>query len=111
MNAQERREVAYHEAGHAVIGLNLPYSEKVQKITIIPRGRTGGHVLMTPEDDRFLLTKRELIAQITGLLGGRTSEEIFIDDVSTGAQNDIEEATRLARLMRKTSPGYIPTLA
>ena len=99
MNAQERREVAYHEAGHAVIGLNLPYSEKVQKITIIPRGRTGGHVLMTPEDDRFLLTKRELIAQITGLLGGRTSEEIFFDDVSTGAQNDIEEATRLARLM------------
>jgi cell division protease FtsH len=99
MNAQERREVAYHEAGHAIIGLNLPYSEKVQKITIIPRGRTGGHVLMTPEDDRFLLTKRELIAQITGLLGGRTSEEIFFDDVSTGAQNDIEEATRLARLM------------
>ena len=99
MNTQERREVAYHEAGHAVIGLNLPYSDKVQKITIIPRGRTGGHVLMTPDDDRFLLTKRELIAQITGYLGGRTSEEIFFDDVSTGAQNDIEEATRLARLM------------
>jgi len=99
LNAQERREVAYHEAGHAVIGLNLPFSDKVQKITIIPRGRTGGHVLMTPDDDRFLLTKRELIAQITGYLGGRTSEEIFFDDVSTGAQNDIEEATRLARLM------------
>lgn len=99
LNAQERREVAFHEAGHAVIGLNLPFSDKVQKITIIPRGRTGGHVLMTPDDDRFLLTKRELIAQITGYLGGRTSEEIFFDDVSTGAQNDIEEATRLARLM------------
>jgi cell division protease FtsH len=99
MNDQERKEVAFHEAGHAVIGLVLPYSEKVQKITIIPRGRTGGHVLMTPEDDRFLLTKKELLAQITGLLGGRSSEEIFFDDISTGAENDIQEATRLARMM------------
>jgi cell division protease FtsH len=99
MNDLERKEVAFHEAGHAVIGLLLPYSEKVQKITIIPRGRTGGHVLMTPEDDRFLLTKKELLAQITGLLGGRASEEIFFDDISTGAQNDIQEATRLARMM------------
>jgi cell division protease FtsH len=99
MNDQERKEVAFHEAGHAVIGLVLPYSEKVQKITIIPRGRTGGHVLMTPEDDRFLLTKKELLAQITGLLGGRASEELFFDDISTGAENDIQEATRLARMM------------
>jgi cell division protease FtsH len=99
MNDQERKEVAFHEAGHAVIGLVLPYSEKVQKITIIPRGRTGGHVLMTPEDDRFLLTKKELLAQITGLLGGRASEEIFFDDISTGAENDIQEATRIARMM------------
>ena len=99
MSEQERKEVAYHEAGHAVIGINLPYSDKVQKITIIPRGNTGGHVLMTPEDDRFLLTKNELIARITGLLGGRTSEEIFFQDVTTGASNDIEQATRLARLM------------
>lgn len=99
MNAKERKQVAYHEAGHAVIGLNLPYSDKVQKITIIPRGQTGGHVLMTPEDDRFLMTKNELIARITGLLGGRTSEEIFFEDVSSGASNDIQQATRLARLM------------
>lgn len=99
MNDQERKEVAFHEAGHAVIGLVLPYSDKVQKITIIPRGKTGGHVLMTPEDDRFLLTKKELLAEITGLLGGRTSEEIFFDDISTGAQNDIQEATRIARMM------------
>ena len=99
MSEQERKEVAYHEAGHAVIGINLPFSDKVQKITIIPRGNTGGHVLMTPEDDRFLLTKNELIARITGLLGGRTSEEIFFQDVTTGASNDIEQATRLARLM------------
>ena len=99
MSERERKQVAYHEAGHAVIGINLPFSDKVQKITIIPRGNTGGHVLMTPEDDRFLMTKNELIARITGLLGGRTSEEIFFDDVSTGASNDIEQATRLARLM------------
>ena len=99
LSPKERKQVAYHEAGHAVIGINLPYSDKVQKITIVPRGNTGGHVLMTPEDDRFLMTKNELIARITGLLGGRTSEEIFFQDVSTGASNDIEQATRLARLM------------
>ena len=99
MSEEERRQVAYHEAGHAVIGINLPYSDKVQKITIVPRGNTGGHVLMTPEDDRFIMTKNQLIAEITGLLGGRTSEEIFFGDVSTGASNDIERATRLARLM------------
>lgn len=99
LSEKERKQVAYHEAGHAVIGMNLPFSDKVQKITIVPRGNTGGHVLMTPEDDRFLMTKNELIARITGLLGGRTSEEIFFQDVSTGASNDIEQATRLARLM------------
>jgi cell division protease FtsH len=99
MNEQERKEVAYHEAGHAIIGLVLPYSEKVQKITIIPRGNTGGHVLMTPEDDRFILTKKELLAQVTGLLGGRASEEVFFDDISTGAENDIQEATKIARSM------------
>ena len=99
MSEHERREVAYHEAGHAVIGINLPYSDKVQKITIIPRGNTGGHVLMTPDDDRFLLTKNEMIARITGMLGGRASEEIFFGDVTTGASNDIQEATRLARSM------------
>lgn len=99
MSEKERKQVAFHEAGHAVIGINLPYSEKVQKITIIPRGNTGGHVLMTPEDDRFLLTKNELIARITGYLGGRTSEEIFFGDVSTGASNDIEQATHIARMM------------
>lgn len=99
MSEDERKRVAYHEAGHAIIGINLPHSDKVQKITIVPRGNTGGHVLMTPEDDRFLMTKQELIARITGLLGGRTSEEIFFQDVSTGASNDIEQATHLARLM------------
>jgi len=95
----EKKQVAYHEAGHAVIGLFLPYSDVVQKITIIPRGRTGGHVLMTPAHDHFLLTKNQMLARITGYLGGRTSEEIFFGDVSTGASNDIEVATQLARSM------------
>jgi cell division protease FtsH len=95
----EKRRIAYHEAGHAVIGVKLEYSDKVQRVTIIPRGRTGGHVLMTPENDRFLLTKQELIARITGFLGGRTSEELFVGDISTGASNDIEEATDIAREM------------
>lgn len=99
MSPEERKEVAFHEAGHAIIGLVLPHAEKVQKITIIPRGNTGGHVLMTPESDKFLMTKNELLAMITGLLGGRASEEIFFDDISTGASNDIQQATRLARSM------------
>ena len=99
MNQQERKTVAYHEAGHAIVGLKLEHSDKVQKITIIPRGRTGGHVLMTPEDDRFLLSKAELEARIIGYLGGRSSEEFFFKDVTTGASNDIEVATRIARLM------------
>ena len=99
LSEHEREVVAYHEAGHAVIGLNLKHSDKVQKITIVPRGRTGGHVMMTPEEDRFLMTKNQLEARIIGYLGGRTSEEIFFGDVSTGAQNDIEVATRIARMM------------
>lgn len=99
MSPTERKQVAFHEAGHAIIGLVLPHAEKVQKITIIPRGNTGGHVLMTPEDDRFLMTKNEMLAMITGLLGGRSSEEIFFSDVSSGASNDIQQATRLARSM------------
>ena len=99
LNEHEREIVAYHEAGHAIIGLKNPHSDKVQKITIIPRGNTGGHVRMTPEEDRFLLTKKELEARIVGYLGGRTSEEIFFDDISSGAQNDIEMATQIARVM------------
>ena len=99
LSSHEKSVVAHHEAGHAIIGMKLPYSDKVQKVTIIPRGRTGGHVLMTPEEDRFLMSKAELEARIVGYLGGRASEEIFFDDVSTGASNDIEVATRIARAM------------
>lgn len=99
LNAHERDVVAHHEAGHAIIGIKCPHSDKVQKITIIPRGNTGGHVRMTPEDDRFILTKKELEARIIGYLGGRSAEEVFFDDVSTGASNDIEVATQIARMM------------
>ena len=99
LNAHERDVVAHHEAGHAIIGIKWQHSDKVQKITIIPRGNTGGHVRMTPEDDRFILTKKELEARIIGYLGGRSAEEVFFDDVSTGASNDIEVATQIARMM------------
>ena len=99
LTSHEKEVVAYHEAGHAIIGMVVPHSDKVQKVTIVPRGRTGGHVRMSPEEDRFLVTKAELEARIIGYLGGRASEEVFFKDVSTGASNDIEVATRIARVM------------
>lgn len=93
------RVVAYHESGHAVVGLILQDAEIVQKVTIIPRGKAGGYVLMTPKDEGFLMTKNQLKARITGLLAGRVSEEIMFNDISTGAHNDIEKATKIARAM------------
>ena len=95
----EKKLVAYHEAGHAVIGINLEKADKVAKITIIPRGDAGGYNLMMPEEENFMQTKSQLIAKITGLLGGRAAEEIVLDDISTGAQNDIQRATQIARMM------------
>ena len=99
LSKKEKEMIAYHESGHAIIGLRYPHSDKVQKITIIPRGNTGGHVRTTPEDDRFTSGKKELIARIVGLMGGRASEEIFCDDISNGASSDIEVATAIARAM------------
>ncbi len=99
LTPHEKEMIAYHESGHAIIGLRYPHSNKVQKITIIPRGNTGGHVRMTPEDDRFTNSKSELIATIVGYMGGRASEEIFCDDISNGASNDIQVATAIARAM------------
>ena len=96
---KERRLVAYHEAGHAIIGLTLEDANKVQKVTIIPRGNAGGYNLMTPKEETYFQTKSQLEASITGYMGGRVAEEIFFGDVSSGAQNDIEQATRLARMM------------
>ncbi|MCI5745607.1 MAG: ATP-dependent zinc metalloprotease FtsH [Erysipelotrichaceae bacterium] len=94
-----KKMVAYHEAGHAVVGLKVADAEVVQKITIIPRGDAGGYVLMTPKDDSYLQTKGELTAKITSYLAGRASEEIFFEDITTGAVSDIERATNIARAM------------
>lgn len=95
----EKKLIAYHESGHALIGLKLANAMKVQKVTIIPRGDAGGYVLMTPNDDRYLTTKSELLDRIAGLLAGRVSEEIFFQDVTTGAHSDIEQSTKIARSM------------
>ncbi|HPG43652.1 MAG TPA: ATP-dependent zinc metalloprotease FtsH [Acholeplasmataceae bacterium] len=95
----EKKTVAYHEAGHAVIGIKLKDANVVQKVTIIPRGRAGGYNLMTPLEEKFLSTKSSLLAQITSYLGGRVAEEIVFDTVTTGAYNDFQMATQIARAM------------
>ena len=96
---EERRLVAFHEAGHAVIGLKLSHASEVQKVTIIPRGHAGGYNLMVPKEEKYTSTKTELLEQITGLLGGRVSEELTFGEISTGAHNDFEKATKIARAM------------
>ena len=96
---KERKLVAYHEAGHAIMGLALEDANRVQKVTIIPRGQAGGYNLMTPKEETYFQTKNQIMASIAGLMGGRVAEEIFFGDITSGAQNDIEQATRLARKM------------
>lgn len=96
-----KKLVAYHEAGHAIVGLNLPDGAIVQKITIIPRGNAGGYNLITPRKEKILNSKKELIDTITSYMGGRTAEEVFFDDITTGASNDIQQATRIAKDMVK----------
>ncbi len=95
----DRRLVAYHEAGHAVIGLKLRNASDVQKVTIIPRGQAGGYNMMVPSEEKFCSTKTDLLEEITGLLGGRTAEEITFGEITTGAHNDFEKATKIARAM------------
>ena len=99
MTERERRMIAYHEGGHALVAYVLPNADPVHKITVIPRGRALGYTLTLPEDDRFLMTREELTDELAMLLGGRVAEEIVVGDVTTGAQNDIERATRIARAM------------
>ncbi len=94
-----KKLVAYHEAGHAIIGLFLEDSTIVQKVTIIPRGMAGGYNLMTPKDEKMMNTKKDLVSSITGFMGGRCAEEMFFEDITTGAVNDIERATNIARDM------------
>lgn len=97
---RERNFIAHHESGHAVLGLKLDNANVVHKVTIIPRGQAGGYNLMLPEEEEsFLMTRKSLIDQITGLLGGRVAEQIIFDEVSTGAHNDFQRATEIARSM------------
>src|SRR5690554_4107794 len=95
----EKRVVSFHEAGHAVLGVKLDNAEIVQKVTIVPRGQAGGYAMMTPEEERFLHTKQSLLDTITGLLGGRISEELMTNDITTGGHNDFQKATLIARSM------------
>ena len=96
---KEKMMVSYHEAGHAVLGVKLENAEIVQKVTIVPRGEAGGYALMTPEEETFLRTKQSLLDTITGLLGGRIAEELMVGEVTTGAHNDFQKATAIARAM------------
>jgi len=96
---KEKRVVAFHEAGHAVLGIKLDGANEVQKITIVPRGNAGGYNLMLPKEETYLSTKSELLETISGLLGGRVAEEIVFNEVTTGAHNDFEKATKIARAM------------
>ena len=95
----EKKLVAYHEAGHAVLGIKLDNANDVQKVTIIPRGEAGGYNLMLPKEEKYTATKTELLEQIMGLLGGRVAEEIVFGEITTGAHNDFSKATKIARSM------------
>jgi cell division protease FtsH len=96
---REKRIVAYHEAGHTIAGYFLEHADMVHKVTIIPRGRAGGYVIMLPKEDRMIVTKQELLDKVTGLLGGRVAEELFIGEIGTGAYSDFQQATRIVRAM------------
>ncbi|EJN7256528.1 ATP-dependent zinc metalloprotease FtsH [Staphylococcus pseudintermedius] len=99
ISEKERNIVAHHEAGHTIIGMVLDEAEVVHKVTIVPRGQAGGYAMMLPKQDRFLMTEPELLDKICGLLGGRVAEDIIFNEVSTGASNDFERATQIAREM------------
>ena len=99
ISEKERNIVAYHEAGHVVVGLTLDEAEKVHKVTIVPRGQAGGYAVMLPKEDRYFMTKPELLDKVAGLLGGRAAEDITFGEVSTGAHNDFERVTGIIRSM------------
>ncbi len=99
INKDEKRIIAYHEAGHAVVMNAIPESDPVQKVTIIPRGMAGGYTLSLPTEDRILMPKKKMIAEMIGLMGGRAAEAVVFDDITSGASNDIERVTKLARTM------------
>lgn len=99
ISESERKLTAYHEAGHAIVMKSLPKSDPVHQITIIPRGMAGGFTMSLPEDEKFFMTKGDMVNMIKHLLGGRVAEELKLDDISTGASNDLERATGIARQM------------
>ena len=99
ISEEEKRIIAFHESGHAILSHILPYTDPIHKISIIPRGRALGYVITLPEEDRFLKSKNELLDTITQLLGGRASEKMNFGDITSGAQNDLERATKIARKM------------
>ncbi len=99
ISEKEKNIVAYHEAGHTVVGVKLENADMVHKVTIVPRGQAGGYAVMLPKEDRYFMTKPELLDKIVGLLGGRVAEEIIFGEVSTGAHNDFQRATGIARKM------------
>ncbi|MFN2340704.1 MAG: ATP-dependent zinc metalloprotease FtsH [Halanaerobium sp.] len=96
---KEKNLVSYHETGHALLGELLEFADRTHKVTIIPRGRAGGFTIPLPSDDQNFMTKGQLLDKVTSLMGGRAAEEIFLDDISTGAQNDIERSTQIIRAM------------
>ena len=97
--AKEKELVAYHEAGHVILGMKLNDANDVQKVTIVPRGHAGGYAMMLPKEEKYTSTKTELLERIAGLLGGRVSEELTFGEISTGAHNDFGQATKIARAM------------
>lgn len=99
VSEKEKKLVSYHETGHALLGELLEYADRTHKVTIVPRGRAGGFTIPLPEDDQNFMTKRQLLDKVTSLMGGRAAEAIFLEDISTGAQNDIERATKIIRAM------------
>ncbi|HLS08087.1 ATP-dependent zinc metalloprotease FtsH [Lentibacillus sp.] len=99
ISEKERNIVAHHESGHTIIGMVLDEADEVHKVTIVPRGQAGGYAVMLPKEDRYFMTKPELFDKITGLLGGRVAEEVIFGEVSTGAHNDFQRATSIARKM------------
>jgi cell division protease FtsH len=99
INEEEKRIIAYHEAGHAVVANAIPEADSVHKVSITSRGMAGGYTILLPEDDRSLKSRKKLYADMVGLLGGRAAESIVFDDITSGASNDLERVTRMARTM------------
>ncbi len=99
ISAEEKRIIAYHEAGHAVVGNAIPEADPVQKVSIVGRGQAGGVTWFRPDDDRILMSRKKMLANLTWALGGRAAEAVIFDDITSGASNDIEQVTRMARTM------------